>query len=68
MGLTITLVGMLVVFFFLALIVVVMNLMSGIILKFFPEKEEPQTAAKGKSDNLAEIALAVAAAQAAAKS
>ena len=63
MGWIITIVGMLVVFFFLTLIVIVMNIMSSIILKYFPEKEAP-VQIKGKSDNLAEVAVAIAAAQA----
>jgi len=64
LGWIITGVGMLVVFLFLLLIVIVMNIMSGIVLKFFPEKEEPVKQSKGKSDNAAEIAVAIAAAKA----
>jgi len=64
LGWIITGVGMLVVFSFLALIVVIMNLMSSVVLKFFPEKEEPVKQSKVKSDNLAEVAIAIAAARA----
>lgn len=64
LGWIITGIGMGVVFLFLVLIVIVMNIMSGVILKFFPEKEEPVAKNKGKSDNLAEIAVVIAAARA----
>jgi len=40
-GLVIMGVGMLVVFAFLTIMVISMGLMSNLILKFFPEKEEP---------------------------
>jgi oxaloacetate decarboxylase gamma subunit len=68
LGWTITGVGMLVVFSFLVLIVIVMNIMSSVVLKYFPEKEVPVKQNKGKMDNLAEIAAAVAAVQAYSKS
>jgi oxaloacetate decarboxylase (Na+ extruding) subunit gamma len=64
-GLTITLVGMLVVFCFLSLLVVCSRLMSAVIVKFFPEKEEPQTAVRrtaGSAD--ADVAIAIAAVKA----
>jgi len=64
LGWIITGVGMGVVFLFLVLIVFVMNIMSGVILKYFPEKEEPVAKSKTKSDNLAEIAAVIAAATA----
>lgn len=58
-GFTIMLVGMVVVFTFLAIMVFSMRTMSGIILKFFPEKEEPKPLRAGGGD--AEIAAAIAA-------
>ena len=54
-------VGMSVVFLFLILIVLSMRIMSSVILKFFPEKEE---IIKVKSSAEAEIAVALAAVQA----
>jgi len=62
-GLIIMAVGMLVVFAFLAIMVVSMRFTSGLILKFFPEKEEPvpvRAASAGADD--AEVAIAIAAA------
>ncbi|MCG8453647.1 MAG: OadG family protein [Spirochaetales bacterium] len=62
-GLIIMAVGMLVVFAFLTIMVVMMRAMSGLILKFFPEKEEPvpvRAASAGADD--AEVAVAIAAA------
>ncbi len=68
-GLTITVVGMLVVFCFLALLVVFSRLMSAIIVKFFPEAEEPETPVRrtaGSAD--ADVAVAIAAVKAFTKS
>ena len=71
-GLTITVVGMSVVFIFLALLVIGMKLLSTIIPRFFPEQlplqrkvsesspKVPETAAPAAGDN-AEIAAALAA-------
>ncbi len=64
-GLVIMAVGMLVVFAFLAIMVFSMRSMSGLILKFFPEKEEPtpvRAARAGAND--VEVAIAIAAAYA----
>ncbi len=63
-GLIIMGVGMLVVFAFLVLMVIAMRFMSNLVLKFFPEKEEPapvRRAAPAASDD-AELAVAIAAA------
>ncbi len=69
-GLIIMAVGMLVVFAFLALMVISMRSMSSLVLKFFPEKEEPAPVRKAApasapapaaSDD-AELAVAIAAA------
>lgn len=61
-------IGMSVVFLFLTLLVFVMGLLAGICRKFFPEIEEPaaKKTAVGGSD--AEIAVAIAAANAYSKS
>jgi oxaloacetate decarboxylase gamma subunit len=63
-GLIIMAVGMLVVFAFLAIMVFSMRSMSGLILKFFPEKEEPvpvrRTAAAVADDSELAVAIAVA--------
>lgn len=59
-GLVITIIGMLVVFGFLAIIVVQTQIMSGIVLKFFPEKEEVAPVQRAQSND-AEIAIAIAA-------
>jgi oxaloacetate decarboxylase gamma subunit len=62
-GLIIMAVGMLVVFAFLAIMVFSMRFMSGFILKFFPEKEEPlPVRARTAGSNDAEVAVAIAAA------
>ena len=62
-GLIITGVGMLVVFTFLIIMEISVRFMSGLILKFFPEKEEPvtvpRTAAAADESELA-VAIAVA--------
>lgn len=63
-GLIIMAIGMLVVFAFLTIMVVSMRLMSSLILKFFPEKEEPapvRAKAISAGDD-AELAVAIAAA------
>ncbi|MDC7219616.1 MAG: OadG family protein [Spirochaetales bacterium] len=68
-GLTITLVGMLVVFCFLALLVVCSRLMSALIVKFFPEAEESQAPVKRSAGSPeADIAVAIAAVKAFTKS
>ena len=63
-GLIIMAVGMLVVFAFLAIMVFSMRSMSDLILKFFPEKEEPvpvrRTAAAVADDSELAVAIAVA--------
>ncbi len=64
-GLIIMAVGMLVVFAFLALMVISMGFMSNLVLKFFPEKEEPtrvRRAAPAAAGDDAELAVAIAAA------
>ena len=64
-GLIIMAVGMLVVFAFLALMVISMRFMSNFVLKFFPEKEEPapvRRAAPAAAGDDAELAVAIAAA------
>jgi oxaloacetate decarboxylase gamma subunit len=68
-GLTITLVGMLVVFSFLALLVICSRLMSAVVMKFFPEAEEPVAKVRrvaGSAD--ADVAVAIAAVKAFTKS
>jgi oxaloacetate decarboxylase gamma subunit len=68
-GLTITLVGMLVVFCFLALLVVSARLMSAVIVKFFPEKEEPVAQVKRVAGSAnTDVAIAIAAVKAFTKS
>lgn len=59
-GIVIMSVGMLVVFAFLATMVVAMRLSSSFILKNFPEKEEIASAESSRSN--AEVAAAIAAA------
>ena len=64
-GLIIMAVGMLVVFAFLTLMVISMRFMSGLVLKFFPEKEEPtpvRRPARAAGGDDAELAVAIAAA------
>ena len=61
-GLIIMIVGMLVVFFFLALIVFTMRIMSAVVVKYFPEKEIPLKPARKSDDS--EIAAAIAAVKA----
>ena len=59
-GLTLTIIGMLVVFSILLLLVFVMKLLSAIVFRFFPEPEEPST--PQVSSGNPEIAVAIAAA------
>lgn len=61
-GLTIMGVGMLVVFFFLAIMVISMRSMSGTILRHFPEKEEQQPVRRAAAADDSEVAVAIAAA------
>jgi len=61
-GLALTIIGMSVVFIILILLVFVMKLLSVIVFRFFPEKEEP--AAPQISGAAAEIAVVIAAAYA----
>lgn len=61
-GLTITVVGMLVVFAFLVLIIAAMKLMSAVVLKFFPEKKEVKVIRPTQSSDDSEIAAVIAAA------
>ena len=63
-GLSLTIIGMSVVFVFLALLVVIMFILSGVINRFFPEKEEPQKVKTVKDKNNTEIAVAIAAVKA----
>lgn len=68
-GWTITLVGMLVVFSFLALLVICSKVMSAIVLRFFPEEEETVKQVKrttGSGDG--DVAIAIAAIRAFTKS
>ena len=58
-GLAIMAVGMLVVFVFLAIMVIVMRLMSAAALRFFPETIKPASAAQNSE---LELAIAIAAA------
>lgn len=62
-GLTLTIVGMLVVFSFLALLVAVMTILSAIIRRFFPEQEAVPAAGK-KALYHTKLAIALAAAKA----
>ncbi len=63
-GLIVTIIGMSVVFLFLTLLVVSTNVMSKIVLKFFPEPEKPAAPAVRKSSADADIAIAIAAVKA----
>lgn len=61
-GLTLTVVGMGVVFLFLLLLVYAMRIQSYVVTRFFPAKEEPAKVAAGNGKAMeAEIAAAVAA-------
>lgn len=59
-GVTLTIIGMLVVFLILILLVVAMKILSAVTFRFFPEREEPEMATS--SGSTAEIAAAIAAA------
>lgn len=61
-GLTLTIIGMLVVFLILILLVFVMKLLSAVVFRFFPEPEEPVQARQSAGN--VEIAVAIAAAYA----
>ncbi len=67
-GVTAMIVGMLVVFSFLVILVFAMKLMSFVINKWFPEREEPAHPARKSASRETEIAVAVAAARAYKKS
>ena len=62
-GLTVTVIGISVVFCFLLLIIVGMSTMSSVIMKYFPEPEEPVVSVRKAADN-SEVAVAIAAVQA----
>ena len=62
-GLTLTVIGMAVVFIFLTLLVILMSIISPIINRFFPEKEEAVVKTK-KGKKEIEIVVAIAAAKA----
>jgi sodium pump decarboxylase gamma subunit len=59
-GVTLTIIGMLVVFIILILLVFAMKALSAIVFRFFPEPEEPEMPASGGGSS--EIAAAIAAA------
>ena len=61
-SLVITIVGMAVVFTFLILLVVSMNILSAVVLRFFPEKKEKEetSAAQVSGSADAEVAAAIA--------
>lgn len=61
-GLTLTIIGMLVVFLILILLVFVMKLLSAVVFRFFPEPEEPVQPQQSAGN--VEIAVAIAAAYA----
>jgi len=65
-GLTLSIIGITVVFVFLVLLIAIMQTLSAVITKFFPEPAEGETATAKKDD--AEIAAAIAAAAALTKS
>lgn len=63
-GLELMVAGMGVVFLFLTLMVLVMNISAGILKRFDkPEEAKPQAIAGSAGDPLAEIAVAIAAVQ-----
>ncbi|MFP4363973.1 MAG: OadG family protein [Spirochaetia bacterium] len=66
-GLSLTIIGMSVVFVFLTLLIAIMVLLSAIVNRFFPEKEEPKKIKSGR-DNNTEIAVAIAVVKACNKS
>jgi len=59
-GVTLTIIGMLVVFFILILLVFSMKILSAVTFRFFPEREEPELSTS--SGSTPEIAAAIAAA------
>lgn len=59
-GLTLTIIGMLVVFLILVLLVLVMKLLSAIVFRYFPDPEVP-TGAQLQPRGNPEIAAAIAA-------
>lgn len=63
-GLTIMATGMLIVFAFLAIMVIAMRLMSGMLLKFFPEKKATATIKNEFEAPASELELAIAIASA----
>ena len=60
-GLIVTIIGMSVVFLFLALLVVSTTCMSKIVTKFFPEQEKQAPSTSKNNDQSVEIAIAIAA-------
>ena len=61
-GLVLTVVGMAVVFSFLALLVVLMSILSAVVTRYFPEPEKEVAVSSGSRD--AEIAAVIAAVKA----
>lgn len=61
-GLVLTVVGMAVVFSFLALLVVLMSILSSVVTRYFPEPEKEVVESSGSRD--AEIAAVIAAVKA----
>jgi oxaloacetate decarboxylase (Na+ extruding) subunit gamma len=59
-GLTLTIIGMSVVFFILILLVIVMKLLSAVVFRYFPEPEEKPKSPGGRAGSQ-EIAVAIAA-------
>lgn len=62
-GLTLTIIGMLVVFLILILLVLVMKLMSAVVFRYFPEPEKPVQTSR-QTTGTQEVAVAIAAAYA----
>ncbi|MFO7849112.1 MAG: OadG family transporter subunit [Spirochaetia bacterium] len=62
-GLTLTIIGMLVVFLILILLVAVMKLMSAVVFRYFPEPEKPVQSAQ-QTTGTQEVAVAIATAYA----
>ena len=63
-GLVLTVVGMAVVFCFLTLLVVLMNVLSAVVIRYFPEKPEEKAPAKTSGSGDAEVAAVIAAVKA----